>query len=123
MKPILFLTCLFLFLFVQVRAQDDLELERKTTGKTYHFQEFEALQFEASHPDEVSTVTFQAKDLEYHASPTPAPPLGNYRDFNLIKITLPTALGNPLMNGKESGGKSVREYLVKREIRPSPGDK
>ncbi|WP_154853365.1 hypothetical protein [Cyclobacterium xiamenense] len=123
MKPRVLLTCLSLLLVVQVQAQDDLELERKTTDKTYHFQEFEALQFEAIHPDEVSAVTFQAKDLEYHASPTPPPPLGNYRDFKLIKITLPTALANNLMPVNESGGKPFGEYLVKREIRPRPDDK
>lgn len=111
-------TCIvFLFTF-QVQAQEDLETERKTEDKTYHFQEFEALQFEAISPDEVSTTTFLAKDLTYQKSPVPGPPMGNYQNFKIIKITLPAEICQKLMDRKDLNEKPASHYLVKRETKP-----
>lgn len=115
MKPFVFLICIaFLFAF-QAKAQDELETERNTRDKTYHFQEFEALQFEAVSPDEVSTTTFLAKDLNYQKSPVPGPPMGNYQDFKIIKITLPKEVCQKLMKRSDLNEKPASHYLVKRD--------
>ncbi|MDN3687356.1 hypothetical protein [Cyclobacterium jeungdonense] len=118
MKPFVLLACIAFLFTIQVQAQEELETERKTKDKTYHFQEFEALQFEAVSPDEVSTTTFLAKDLNYQKSPVPGPPMGNYRDFKIIKITLPAEIGQKLMDRKDLNEKPASHYLVKRETKP-----
>lgn len=118
MKPFVLLTCMVFLFTIRVQAQEELETERNTKDKTYHFQEFEALQFEAVSPDEVATTTFLAKDLNYQKSPVPGPPMGNYQNFKIIKITLPKEICQKLMDRKDLNEKPASHYLVKRDTKP-----
>ncbi|NHE56716.1 hypothetical protein [Cyclobacterium plantarum] len=114
---LMILLCGLAFISIHVQAQSDLELEKRTTDKDYHFQEYDALQFEAINSD-ISTTTFLAKDLPYEKSPSPRAPMGNYKDFKIIKIKLPVDID---LNSLEVGTlpkKDIKEYLVKRDIKP-----
>ncbi|SHN11593.1 hypothetical protein SAMN04488057_10715 [Cyclobacterium lianum] len=109
--------CCLIFFSVQVQAQQDLELERQTKDNRFHFQEFEALQFEAVNP-EVSTTTFLAKDLSYDKSPTPGPPMGNYGEFKIIVVKLPAAKELKTPADVADSNRNTKAYLVKRDTSP-----
>jgi len=111
------LICCLAFFSIQVQAQSDLELEKRTKDESFHFQEYDALQFEAVNP-EVSTTTFLAKDLPYEKSPVPGPPMGNYTDFKIIKIKIPADIGLKTPEVDASKRKTAKAYLVKRETKP-----
>lgn len=117
MKSLIVFICCFAFFSIHVQAQTDLELEKRTADKDYHFQEYDALQFEAIN-SEVSTTTFLAKDLPYEKSPIPGAPMGNYKDFKIIKITLPVDIGLNTLEVGTLPKKDIKEYLVKRDTKP-----
>jgi hypothetical protein len=95
-------------------AQDLPEIERETKEKTYHIQEFDALQFEAIDPDKISTTTAYPGSISYEKSPTMVAPMGNYKDFKIIKITLPAKPS--LMPEKKLDTVLPKQYLLKRSI-------
>lgn len=97
-----------------IYAQDLAEIERQTKDKTYHIQEFDALQFEAIEPDKVSTTTAHSGPMSYEKSPTMVAPMGNYKDFKIIKITLPAKPS--LIPEKKLDFVQPKKYLIKRSI-------
>jgi len=110
----IFIFC-FLLIIVGINAQDLPEIERKTRDKTYHFQEFEAMQLDAIDPDKVSVITTNPGIMAFERSPTMVAPMGNYKDFKIIKITLPT---KPAISLDEKVQiPQPKQYLVKRPIK------
>jgi len=115
MRTATIFTFCFLLITVGINAQDLPEIERKTRDKTYHFQEFEAMQLDAIDPDKVSVITTNPGIMAFERSPTMVAPMGNYKDFKIIKITLPTKPAIAL--DKKVQIPQPKQYLVKRPLK------
>lgn len=107
----IFIFC-FSLITVGINAQDLPEIERQTRDETYHFQEFESMQLDAIDPDKISSTTSNVGNLAFERSPTMVAPMGNYRDFKIIKITLPPK--SAIVPDKELKLPEPKQYLVKR---------
>lgn len=114
MKTAAFLLFSLTLISTGINAQDLPEIERQTKDKTYHIQEFDALQFEAIDPDKVSTTTAHSGSLSYERSPMMVAPMGNYKDFKIIKITLPAKPSK--MPERKLDFVQPKQYLIKRSI-------
>tara|TARA_R110001599_G_scaffold3619_2_gene19982 strand:+ start:44788 stop:45147 length:360 start_codon:yes stop_codon:yes gene_type:complete len=110
----IFFFCSLLISFC-VNAQDLPEIERQTRDQTYHFQEFEAMQLDAIDPDRVSVTTANAGNMAFERSPNMVAPMGNYKDFKIIKITLPAKPS--IVPEKNIQFIQPKQYLVKRAIK------
>ncbi|WP_339924685.1 hypothetical protein [uncultured Cyclobacterium sp.] len=115
MRTATIFTFCFLLITVGINAQDLPEIERKTRDNTYHFQEFEAMQLDALDPDKVSVTTPNAEIMAFESSPTMVAPMGNYKDFKIIKITLPSKPAITL--DKKVQMPQPKQYLIKRAIK------
>lgn len=111
---ILFVFC-FSLITVGLYAQDLPEIERQTRDKTYYFQEFESMQLDAFEPDKVSVTTSNEGDLAYERSPNMVAPMGNYRNFKIIKITIPPK--SAIVPNNDITLPEPKQYLVKRLVK------